>query len=528
MDKHQLLKHAWQALGDKDPQRAITISNQLATKFPDFAPGWFAISHLAQLARQPRKSLIAIDRALKLDPTQVDWKLHRIACLLKCVEPEMAIRDLEFLVNEPEGESPLSPSQSTRLAFLCTRMGMHESAQQIYLKLTEEDPNNGGHWYNLATVQRFRGNNKAAESSLEKSIALNSNDYEAHALLADVRKQTPDNNHVKRLEALLARGIEEPAGEVRICYALAKELEDVGEYPRSFEVLTRGARVRRKHIEYRIDEDTETINAIRSTFDEQYFRDSRRGYQNAEPVFIIGLPRTGSTLLERILGSHSEVIEAGELNNFAQQMVRQIRERTKGSAMSRQKLVLQSAELDFQKLGGDYLQSTRPQTGHSRHFTDKMPLNFLYAGLIHRALPQAKILHMVRHPMDSCYAIYKKLFQDAYPWSYSLTEIADYYLAYQGLMDHWKSVLPGVIHDVKYEELISNLELQTRKILDHCNLGWESQCVKFHENPTASTTASASQVRQPVYLSSAGLWRNYEQELSTVANRLRDRGIDIQ
>jgi hypothetical protein len=195
--------------------------------------------------------------------------------------------------------------------------------------------------------------------------------------------------------------------------------------------------------------------------------------------------------------------------------------------MTRRQLVQQTAELDFTRLGEAYLDSSRPLTGHTPHFIDKMPLNFLYAGLIHLALPHARIIHLVREPMDSCYAIYKRLFQDAYPWSYDLDEIADYYLAYRRLMTHWNKAMPGVIHELHYEELVTSAETCSRELLCHCDLIWEEQCLHFDQSTAPSTTASASQVRQPLYTSSIQRWRDYEQQLAPLAEKLREAGIQI-
>jgi hypothetical protein len=209
-------------------------------------------------------------------------------------------------------------------------------------------------------------------------------------------------------------------------------------------------------------------------------------------------------------------------------MTQQLRERAGDQRLSREQQVQQTASLDFERLGQVYLDSTRPLTGSSPHFVDKMPLNFLYAGLIHLSLPEAKIIHLTRHPMDTCYAIYKRLFQDAYPWSYDPGEVARYYLAYRQLMSHWKKVMPGVIYDLAYEKLVTETESQARNVIAHCNLPWQAQCLHFHEQTQTSTTASASQVRQPVYSTSVGLWRKYARQLAPLANTLRESGIEFE
>jgi tetratricopeptide (TPR) repeat protein len=521
----QLLQSVWQSLSEKDIRQAIASSNELNRTFPDFAPGWHAASHLAQLIKQPGPALIAINRALKLDPGNTDWQLHRTSCLLVSGENQTAKEAVLALLPTSRRTKPLTSKQQSQLAFLCNRLEMHKEAGDIYQSLIGLEPGNGSHWYNLATIQRFQGQLEEAEDSLDNAIELDPSDFEAYELRSDLRRQTLADNHVPELQKLLDRGIKIPAGEVRVCYALAKELEDIGDPQGSFESLKRGATLRRQHLNYRIDDDLQTISEIQATFNKDLINRKESGYSNPEPIFIIGLPRTGSTLIEKVLSSHPDVYAAGELNNLAMQMVPLAQKQAGKANLSRSELVMTSARLNFEELGKAYVRSTRPQTGHSKYFTDKMPLNFLYAGLIHLALPRAKIIHVSRHPMDTCYAIYKRLFQDAYPWSYDLGEIAQYFSAYQKLMSHWNSVLPGLICQVSYEDFVHDTETQARKLIDFCGLEWDPQCIHFHENKSTSTTASASQVRQPIYRSSVNRWKQYEQQLSALKESLHKLGV---
>ena len=341
-----------------------------------------------------------------------------------------------------------------------------------------------------------------------------------------MRQQTEDRNHVAELEQLLEKGIDDERGGVQVRYAVAKELEDLGESARSFEHLKAGSDSRRKLMRYDVAHDLETVHAITSTFSADVFAVGEGGIDSPEPIFILGMPRTGTTLVERILASHSDVFAAGELNNFAAQLMSMLRSQNTNNRISRVELVQASATLDFAALGKAYLQSTRPFTGHTTRFIDKMPLNYLYVGLIHMALPNAKIINLHRDPMDTCYAVYKQLFVDAYPFSYDLEELAKYYVAYHQLMQHWNTVLPGVIHTVKYEDVVNDLEGESRLLVDYCGLEWQEQCLNFHENKEASTTASTAQIRRPVYQSSIGKWRNYETQLQPMVEILRQAGID--
>jgi Sulfotransferase family len=231
-------------------------------------------------------------------------------------------------------------------------------------------------------------------------------------------------------------------------------------------------------------------------------------------------------LVERILGSHSDVFAAGELNHFAAVLVSAALTKTGGRPLPRPELVAATRELDFAALGAEYLERARPATSHRSHFTDKMPLNYLYCGLIRRALPDARIVHVTRHPMASCYAMFKTLFKDGYPFSYDLNDIAGYYVGYRRLMDHWRQSMPGVIYDISYERLVRDPENESRRLLAACGLEWQRECLEFYRNPTATTTASASQVRRPIYDSSLTQWCHYETQLEGLRAQLLAAGIE--
>src|SRR5262249_2263467 len=231
--------------------------------------------------------------------------------------------------------------------------------------------------------------------------------------------------------------------------------------------LDRAARLRRQHLQYDVQYDVDTVEWIIQAFPREP-SEPVQGCPAHEPIFIVGLPRSGTTLIERILGCHSQVFAAGELNHFAGALVGAVLRSTGGAPLPRPKLVAASRELDFAALGADYLERARPATLHRARFTDKMPLNYLYCGLIRRALPNARIVHVTRHPMASCYAMFKTLFKDGYPFSYDLDDIARYYVAYRRLMEHWRQSMPGVIHDVSYERLVRDQGNESRQLLAAC------------------------------------------------------------
>ena len=344
-----------------------------------------------------------------------------------------------------------------------------------------------------------------------------------------LRAQTPDRNHIRELEQLLGRGLESWHREVPIRFALAKEYEDIGEYRRSWDHLRAGAALRRRHLKYDVTKDLATVDWIIEAYPAHPRGAAavQGGFQSAEPIFIVGMPRSGTTLLERIIAGHPDVCGAGELVHFASALVAAAARKAGRGDLPRRELVAASAMVDFAALGSDYIERTRPRTGGYARFTDKMPLNYLYCGSIARALPNARILHLTRHPLATAYAVYKTLFNQGYPFSYDLNEIADYYIGYRRLMDHWRLALPGRILDVSYERLVSAPEPEGRRVFDFLGLEWRPECLAFHERTEAISTASAVQVRRPIYRTSIELWKNYQSELEPVAARLRAVGLSL-
>jgi hypothetical protein len=281
-------------------------------------------------------------------------------------------------------------------------------------------------------------------------------------------------------------------------------------------------------MKYDVAVDVATVDAIIASLpgapsDTIGPRDGHRPGEDA--IFILGLPRSGTTLVDRILGSHSAVLSAGELPDFALSIVDAVRASTGAAQLSRGELIARSADLNFRVLGREYLRRARGVVASDGRFTDKMPLNYLYCGLIRRALPNAKIVHVTRQPMAACYAMYKTLFEDGYPFSYDLKEIGRYYIAYRRLMDHWHATLQSSMYTVSYDALVADQRAETRKLLEFCGLDWQEACMDFHRNASATTTASAVQVRQPLYDTSVDQWRHYAAPLAQLNDQLRAAGF---
>ena len=512
----QLLQHAAKAMANRQMQEAQAACQQLNKQFPKLPEGWVSSAQLLLSLGREASALDAIDKALTLAPNSSHNHLMRAKVLLRLGK----LKDAMLTAARAGTLGDEDASLQTQVAyFFSLNCRAQNAALPYYQRAQTLRPNDPQFLYNLASVQRFVGDTVAAEANLDRAITLNPSDTEAWLLRSQLRAQTFTSNHRQALQEQIAKGSSNWRDEVNLCYALAKENEDLKAYPDSFTALKRGADLRRSNTRYDVQQDLDTMDQLAATFTAEYCAQHGDSCDSHEPIFIIGLPRSGTTLVERILSSHEDVFAAGELNDFALTMVAQAKKQHQGS-LTREELVGASARLNSKELGLGYLENSRPFTGHTPRFIDKMPLNFLYCGLIARALPNAKIIHLVRQPMDSCYSMYKQMFSQAYPMSYDLQDLGRYYLGYRKLMAHWHKVLPGKILDVHYEHVVANQKAESQKILSFCDLTWHESVLEFEKNQSASTTASATQVRQPIYSSSVDKWRNYEEELSPLTDLL--------
>ncbi|SEK34609.1 Tetratricopeptide repeat-containing protein [Colwellia chukchiensis] len=497
----------------------------LVSDFPEQAEYWHLMSVILLALGQAAGAIECAEKALNLAENVPDYALQLASALAKGLQLSKA----KTLANKVVDMPAKTAFHWDKLGTLFSAMSEHKKALKMYQQAVAMAPQRSDFLFNLATALRSNGDLKAAEQAYDQVININPTDYEAYNNRSHLRKQSPDNNHIDTLKALLTKRFDDWRDEVKICFALAKECEDIADYDASFAYLQRGCNLRRQHSNYNVDSELQAIDHIINTFSQQVIAASNSVSTTSEPIFILGLPRTGTTLVERIVGHHSQVVSAGELNHFSVNMIELVkdfaRQQQPPIALDKLSLISNSIHIDFTQLAENYVRTVRPLIGDSQHFIDKLPLNYLYIGLIMMAFPNAKIIHLTREPMDACYAIYKTLFKDAYPFSYDFDDLARYYAAYQKLMAHWHQVLPGKILDVSYERLVENQAAESRKIMQYCQLAWQEQCLNFHENSQASTTASAAQIRQPIYNSSVEKWRHYQVQLQPLRELLRRQGV---
>jgi tetratricopeptide (TPR) repeat protein len=398
-------------------------------------------------------------------------------------------------------------------------------AKPLLYRALERAPNDPALLYRAALSHFYLNETAQADALLARVLEIAPGNGFAWHIRSQLATQTRDANHISELRSSLARPRLRDIDEMLLSFSLAKELEDIGEFAQSFEVLLRANRVKRGTLTYDVMNDVSAMQSVMKHYSAEAMQAVRGGDETPGAIFIVGMPRTGTTLVERILGNHTQVTSVGEAVDFPEEMTAAARATHARLGLTDPNLLRASLQMDFGEVGRRYLAAVRDLAGGQRYTIDKLPFNFRYCGLIHKALPHAAIVHLTRDPMDTCYAVYKTLFINAYHFAYQLEELAEYYIAYRRMMDHWHAVMPGVMLDVRYEDLVADPQTQCRRLLAHCGLPWEDQVLDFHRSTKASTTASAMQVRRPIYQSSVQKWRNYERELQPVLRRLAAAGL---
>ena len=404
-----------------------------------------------------------------------------------------------------------------------SRTGFHEKASPLFERAVELGPAPANFHYNLGASLQFAGDFERAETAYRSAIEREPDSYRAYSALVSLSRQTPEKNYLAKLETIFDAQQRDPDKALHIGHAVAKTLEDLERYEESFDWLVRAKRGKRAAIGYRPETDLELFAAAARTVETTPSTDE--ACSDASPIFIVGLPRTGTTLVDRILSSHPDVVSAGELNTFAGLV--------KARAGSPSNLVLDAETLgnaagaDLAGIGHSYIEETRRLARGAERFTDKMPLNFFYVWLIHRALPNARIVMLRRDALDSCLSNFRQLFATGfsyYNYSLDIDDTAAYYERFDELAALWRRRMPPARYmELRYEDIVYDQENQTRRLLAFCGLSWDEACLRFHENTAPVATASSVQVRQPLYSGSIGRWKKYGDRLDGLRRRFDNK-----
>jgi len=476
-----------------------------------------ALRLLAKVAAQKERWGRAehlLDRVLELAPDFHDARLDLASVYKQQDRAEDALacttRTLEL--------APRNPYANYLHASMLAILGRHEEALAAYRHAIELRAYHPAAWIGMGHLLKTLGRQEEGIAAYRKAIEQRPNFGEVYWSLANLKTFRFTDEEVADMERRLEEESLDEDARVHFLFALGKALEDRREFQRSWECYSEACDIQRMRIAYDSLETQLVNERIRAVFTAEFLAGRAQEWPHRPvPIFIVGLPRSGSTLIEQILASHSQVEGTAELPDVGR-VITSLAGRTPGVAYPEAVANLSGAEL--RELGEAYLERTKRHRKGLPWFTDKMPNNFPSIGLIHLMLPESIIIDARRHPLDSCFGTLKQHFAHGQTFSYTLEEIGEYYLEYRQMMRHWAEVLPGRVLEVRYEDMVRDLEGQTRRLLDHCGLPFEESCLRFWETERPVRTASSEQVRQPIYTSSINHWRNFREPLEPLREML--------
>ena len=405
---------------------------------------------------------------------------------------------------------PDNPKAHFRLAGVLGPAALTEQSAAAYQRCLELAPEHAGAWLGLGHMLKTLGQQEEGISAYQRCVEIEPDFGEVYYSLANLKTYRFDDAQIDEMKQRVASEAVKDISEVNFLFALAKAYEDRKDYAQAWHYYEQGNAKQRMLVNYD-PVQTETVNNdLLAFFNKEFFAIHQEvGNPDPAPIFVLGMPRSGSTLVEQIIASHSQVEGTSELPYIGR--ISKSLNRNRADGMRYPKVLAELEPRHFHRLGQDYLQmAAMHRVEGSPRFIDKMPNNFPSIGLIHSILPNAKIIDARRHPMDACLGNLKQLYAKGQTFSYDQSDIGEYYLQYQRMMDHWDEVLPGKVLRVQYEDTVADLETQVRRILQYLELPWEDNCLNFHATERAVRTASSEQVRQPIYTSGVDFWRNYE------------------
>lgn len=515
-------KESIDALNRGDWPAARRLSAEMGRYLPDHGGVRFVSGVAALQLREVPAAIHQLREATRLTPGRADYH----AQLSRALSTGHFFREAQAAADVAMEVGSRDPLVYDTLGVVYSRAGAYADASRAFRKAVEMMPAHANFRFNLATSCLHHGDLDSAEQEYEACIALDETYWRAHLALSQLRKQTPGSNHVNRVQALLARYQEDPDAGLYLNLSLAKEFEDFGDYRNAFLHYTQGKATHGRRIGSSRARDLENHEAIRRYFEDSEVSAAKLGWPSDAPIFVIGMPRSGTTLVDRILSSHTDVHSAGELNNFGVVLQRSTGRPARSLAETIGNLGRNAP--DWSAIGKTYLDSTRPGTSGTPRFVDKLPHNFLYAGFIARALPNARIVCLRRNALDTCLSNFRQLFSleaPNYDYSFDLLDTGYHYVLFDRLMRFWREKMPGRILEIEYERLVDEQESVTRTLLEFCGLSWQDACLRFEDNAAPVATASAVQVRSGLNRASLDRWKRYEPELAALRELLMSEGI---
>lgn len=500
------LREGFAALNAGDAKKAGACCRRALALDASNPEAHFLVGLVALDMQDLKTAVSAFGSVTKLKPGHAAAWANLAQIFMRLGQPARAEQALGKAKPNWAGDAPVADL----VGMVSSSLGDQAAAKAWYARAVGKEPARPAYRLNLATALTFLGETREAEETLEALLADNDDIPQGHWLLSSVRKADDPARADRLMEK--AGAAQDAHARAFLAYGAGKEYEDCEEWAKAFAAFELGAKAKRATVDYDEKADEARFEALKGTFTEGWAREARQGHDDPSPIFVVGQPRTGTTLIERIITAHSMVESAGELQQFGLS----VRRLSDGVFADRwaPEAIAASAKVDAAALGREYLRASATMRKGAPRFVDKLPGNYLHIPLILAALPNAKIVHLTRNPMDSCFASYKQLFAEAYFHSYDQLEMARHHARYLKLMDRWRMLFPGRFLDVSYEETVADAEPNARRLIDFLGLPWEEACLSFHEQKAAVATASAVQVREKPHTRSVGRWRRYEAELA--------------
>jgi tetratricopeptide (TPR) repeat protein len=500
----QLHHLAQQAINQRDYVNAHRYCVDIIQQNPQHADSYFLLAMINVEIGQITKATQLILKALELNPID-----EYFAHLCKCYALQGKMTEALDCAKKVSLEQINNPLTLDTLGVALSRVGSHQKALSFFEKALKLNSSNPAFYYNYAVSSKFAGCFSQAREAFEKAISLKPDYYQAHFALSDLGEVNQVSNHIVRLEQL-AEQTTTPDAALHIGHALAKEYEALGQYDVAFNRLTMVKLAKLNSMQYQCSQDAEIFAASLKLYAKENGLQS--GCEDKAPIFVMGMPRSGTTLVERILSNHRDVDSCGELQDFGV-AVKELSHTSSAKVLDLDTLAA-AKKLDMKALGQRYLQTTSAVRGTAGRFVDKLPFNFFYIGLIKQALPNAKIILVQRNPMDTCIGNFRQLFSinsPYYAYAYDLLNIGRFYAEFYRLGQFWQAKQTANFLLLNYEQLTQQPQTQIRRLLQFCELDWQEQCLHVETNKAPVSTASKVQVREPINTSSIGRWRKYGQ-----------------
>ena len=506
---------AAQAFARGQTEEAEKICRQVLREHPNEVDAMRLLASIANKLEQRDDAIILLERAVELKPKFAGaW-----ADLAETYTESEKFGEALDAVQRVIKLQPNMPFGHMIRGSILGKKDDHEGAINAFKEALEIEPEHIGSNMGLGNTLKTIGRYDEAVKSYKKCIEAQPLFSEAYWSLANLKTYSFDDDEIKNMEKHVQSQDLTPASKAFFHIAIANAKEKQMKYGEAWYHFHTGNELRRTSEIYDSVTTQVTHDALIETFDEEFVNSTKgSGCQSDAPIFILGLPRSGSTLIEQILASHSRVEGTRELPDIS--LLGRRLTKSKPPGVKYPDAVKHMTDEEKIEYGESYLETSKRYRTDKPRFIDKMPNNFAHIGFIKTILPNAKIINAKRHPLDSCVSSFKQLFYKGQSWSYDLFEIGEYYLEYERMMDHWHSLYPGEIYDIQYENIVNNQEDESRALIQYCGLDWEDSCLRFYENKRSVNTASSEQVRQPIYKGAMYAWKNYESEIGALKDIL--------